>query len=264
VKAVGGVAALAAAAVLTCWGGGARAYRPFDGTDAAVAETGEMEIELGPVEYLRDGADRSLLAPNVRINYGFTPGWEAVLEGIVAHGVTAGLPGTSMVGNGAFLKGVLREGALQEKPGPSIATEFGILLPGVNDEHGAGASLAGIVSQRWDWGTVHFNAAAALTQQQHADLFIDAIVEGPHEWVVRPVAELFYERDIGQFQTRSALVGAIWQVQDNIAVDFGLRGARVNDHTAGEIRAGVTFAFGVTKGPDILSGLFAKALHGTH
>jgi len=190
-KAAGGVASFATAAALTCWCGDAQAYRPFDGTDAAVAETGEMEIELGPVEYLRAGADRSLLAPNVRINYGFTPGWEGVLEGIVAHGVTAGLPGTSMVANGAFLKGVLREGALQEKPGPSIATEFGILLPGVNDEHGAGASLAGIISQRWEWGTVHLNAAAALTQQQHADLFIDAIIEGPHEWVVRPVAGNF-------------------------------------------------------------------------
>jgi hypothetical protein len=41
------------------------------------------------------------------------------------------LPGTSVVGNGAFLKGVLRERSLQEKPGPSIATEFGVLLPGV-------------------------------------------------------------------------------------------------------------------------------------
>ena len=50
-KAVGAVAALAAA--LTCWCGEAEAYRPFDGTDAAVAETGEIEIELGPVEYLR-------------------------------------------------------------------------------------------------------------------------------------------------------------------------------------------------------------------
>jgi len=36
-----------------------------------------------------------------------------------------------------------------------------------------------------------------------------------------------------------------WQVRDNLAVDFGLRGARVNDHTAGETRAGVTFAFTV-------------------
>jgi hypothetical protein len=53
-------------------------------------------------------------------------------------------------------------------------------------------------------------------------------------------------------------------VQDNIAVDFGLSGAHVNDHTASEIRAGVTFAFGVTKGPDILSRLIATALHGMH
>jgi hypothetical protein len=79
-----------------------------------------------------------------------------------------------------------------------------------------------------------------------------------------PSLEIFHERDIGQFQTRSALVGAIWQVQDNIAFDFAVRGARVNDHTAGEIRIGVTFAFGVTKGPDLLSGLFAMALHRTH
>jgi hypothetical protein len=95
-------------------------------------------------------------------------------------------------------------------------------------------------------------------------LFLDTIIEGPHDWVVRPVAEIFYERDVGLFRTCSALVGAIWQVHDNIAVDFGVRGARVNDRTAGEIRTGVTFAFGVTKGPDILSGLFALAPHRNH
>jgi hypothetical protein len=245
--------ALAAETALFCWCGAAQAYRPFDGTDAAVAETGEVEIELGPVEYLRDGADRALLAPNVRIDYGFTPGWEAVLEGILAHGLTTDIPGTRLIENDAFLKAVLREGSLQEKSGPSIATEFGVLLPGINDEHGTGASLAGIVSQRWDWGTAHLNAQIELTREQHADYFFDTIIEGPHDWVVRPVSEIFYERDVGLFRTRSALFGAIWQVQDNIAVDFGLRGAHVNDHTLGEIRAGVTFAFGVTKGPDILS-----------
>jgi len=254
-KGKGAAATLAAAAGLAFWCGAAEAYRPFDGTDAAVAETGEMEIELGALEYLRDGAERTLFAPNLRINYGFTPGWEAVLEGEVAHGLTAGIPGTSLVGNGVFLKGVVREGSLQEKLGPSIATEFGALLPGVHDERGTGISLAGIVSQRWDWGTVHFNAAAALTRDQHGDYFIGAIVEGPRDWTVRPATEIFYERNFGLFQTRSALVGAIWQIQDNIAVDFAVRGARVNDHSAGEIRAGVTFAFGVTKGPDILSGL---------
>jgi len=255
VKAAGGFATVVTAAALICWSGAARAYRPFDGTDAAVAETGEMEIELGPVEYLREGADRTLFAPDTRINYGFIPGWEAALEGKIAHGLTAGVRGTSLVESDALLKGVLREGSLQEKPGPSIATEFGVLLPGINDERGTGAVLNGIASQRWDWGTVHLNAQIALTREQHGDYFLDIIIEGPRDWAVRPVSEIFYERDVGLFRTRSALIGAIWQVQDNIAVDFGLRGARVNEHTAGEIRAGVTFAFGVTKGPDILSAL---------
>ena len=46
------------------------------------------------------------------------------------------------------MKGVLREGALQDKTGPSLATEFGVLLPGIRDDPGIGASLAGILSQR--------------------------------------------------------------------------------------------------------------------
>jgi hypothetical protein len=263
-KAVGGVAVFATTAALTFWCRGAEAYRPFDGTDAAVAETGEMEIELGPVEYLREGAERSLLAPDLRINYGFISGWEAALEGKLTHGLTAGVPGVSLVESQALLKGVLREGSLQEKPGPSIATEFGVLLPGINDQHGAGAVLNGIVSQRWDWGTTHFNAQIALTREQHVDYFLDTIIEGPHDWLVRPVAEFFYQSDVSLFRTGSALVGAIWQIQDNIAVDFGLRGARINGQTAGEIRAGVTIAFGVTKGPDILSRSAASVLHGPH
>jgi hypothetical protein len=263
-KGAGSLAAVATAAFLTFWCDEAAAYRPFDGTDAAVVETGEMEFELGPVEYLRQGAERALLAPDLRINYGFILGWEAALEGKLTHGLTAGIPGTSLVESQALLKGVLREGTLQEKPGPSIATEFGVLLPGINDQHGTGAVLNGIVSHRWDQGTVHLNAQIEVTRQQHADYFLDSIIEGPHDWPVRPVAEFFYENDVSLFRTGSALVGAIWQVQDNIAVDFGLRGARINGQTAGEIRAGVTVAFGVTKGQDILSGLVASALRGFH
>jgi hypothetical protein len=137
-------------------------------------------------------------------------------------------------------------------------------LPGINDQHGTGAVLNGIVSQRWDWGTVHLNAQIELTRQKHTDYFLDSIIEGPHDWPVRPVAEIFYERDVGSFRTRSALVGAIWQVEDSIAVDFGLRGARINGQTAGEIPAGVTFAFGVTNGRDILSRLSASGLRGPH
>jgi hypothetical protein len=263
-KLMGAATALAPVAVLACWCGTAQAYRPFDGTDASVADTGDVEIELGPAEYLHEGPDREVFAPALRINYGFTPDWEATIEGEFAHGLTSNIPGTSLIGNIASLKTVLREGSLQEKPGPSIATEFDLLLPGIRDEHGTGASLIGIVSQQWSWAAVHFNAAATLTQEQHADYFLDTIIEGPHDWAVRPVCEFFYERDVGESQTRSGLVGAIWQVKDNLAVDFAVRGARINDRTAGEIRAGVTFAFGVSKGFGLFSGLTASTLPGGH
>ena len=122
-----------------------------------------------------------LFAPDVRVNYGFAPGWEASLEGDIAHGLSAGIPGTSAIESEALLKNVLREGSLQEKPGPSIATEFGVLLPGINDGQGTGAILDAIASQRWDWGTIHLNAQIALTREQHADYFLSTIIEGPYD-----------------------------------------------------------------------------------
>ena len=102
---------------------------------------------------------------------------------------------------GAFLKHVVVPGSLQDKSGPSVATEFGVLLPDSTGDSGVGASWAGIVSQRWDWGTVHFNAETALTRDHHADVFVGSIIEAPSTWKVRPVSEFFYEKDFGVEET---------------------------------------------------------------
>jgi hypothetical protein len=229
------------------WSRNSLAYRPFDGTDAAVADPGDIEVELGPAGYLREGSERTLIAPAARFNYGFATGWEAVLEGQAAHGLSGDAKRSSLVGNAASLKGVLREGSLQDKPGPSVATEFGLLLPGINDEPGVGGSVAGIVSQQWPWATVHLNVVAAVTRQQHGDVFVGAIVEGPRDWPVRPVAEVFQERDFGRLTTTSGLIGAIWQVRETLSFDAGLRRARVNNRTVDEVRVGLTFAFGAPR-----------------
>lgn len=238
-------AALVLSLFSLAWSTTALALRPFDGTDAAVADPGTIEIELGPIGYLREGPERTLFAPAARFNYGFAERWEAVLEGQAAHGLSGDVKGSSLVGNVASLKGVLREGSLQDKSGPSLATEIGLLLPGINDEPGVGGSVAGIVSQQWPWITVHFNVAGAVTRQQHGDVFVGAIVEGPRDWPVRPVAEVFHERDFGGLTTTSGLIGAIWQVREALLFDVGLRRARVNDRTLDEVRAGLTFGFPV-------------------
>ena len=61
------------------------AYRLFDGIDAAVAEPGQPEIELGPAEFSWERSDRTLVAPDLRLNYGFSERWEFTLEGVWSH-----------------------------------------------------------------------------------------------------------------------------------------------------------------------------------
>jgi hypothetical protein len=227
---------------LLTWPVTAWAYRPFDGTDAAVAKKGEMEIELQPAGRVRDDSGTSLIAPATVINYGLSDDWEAVFEGQGQTSLSPSGP-TSLTAAGAFLKHVLVPGSLQDKTGPSIATEFGVLAPDSTGNSGFGVSLAGIVSQRWDWGTIHFNAETALTREHHDDLFLSAIVEGPSTWTVRPVAEIFYENEFGKAQTFSGLAGLIYRVSDDVSFDVAIRHALTNRRSVNETRAGLTFGF---------------------
>jgi hypothetical protein len=217
----------------------AAAYRPFDGTDAAVADFGEVEIEFQPIGALRAGQTKPL--SDAIFNFGFADRWEMVLQG-TAQRLPEGI-GPISVANAAFLKYVLQPGVLQDKSGPSVATEFGPLLPAAGGGSGVGFSLTGIVSQRWDWGTVHLNAATNLTPDQHGELFFDAIIEGPSKWKVRPVLEIYSDSIVTQSQTFSGLVGAIWQVNDKLSFDAAVRYASVDGRPVSELRLGMTFGF---------------------
>jgi hypothetical protein len=183
-----------------------------------------------------------LIAPAVVFNYGFLENWEAVLEDQLQTPFSPSGP-TNLSASGAFLKHVIRPGSLQDQLGPSIATEFGALLPDSSGDSRFGASIDTIISQRWDWGTAHLNIAAELTRNQRADVFTDLILEGPSKWLVRPVAEFFYEEEFGQAHTLSALIGAIWQVNDKLSFDVGFRHAITNGLNVNEIRAGLTVGF---------------------
>lgn len=188
---------------------------------------------------MREGAERFLIAPAAVINYGFTKNWELVIEGQFTTPLSSPEP-TALTNAAILLKHVLKEGSLQDQAGLSIATEFGVLLPDSSGSSGTGASWAGIVSQRWEWGTLHLNARTTLTRDHHADIFVSMIVEGPATWKVRPVAEVFYEDEIGKAQTVSGLAGLIWQVNDKLAFDVAVREAKTNGHMVNEIRTGLS------------------------
>lgn len=234
-------------ALATSWPLAARAYRPFDSTDASVADTGDVELELGPVGYVRQGPDRAVVAPSLVVNWGFARGWEAVLEGrhFVELGSEIDLPRLRVEETSLTAKTVLREGALQGRAGPSVATELGALLPNLPDERGVGAEGILIVSQRWTDLTLHGNVAGAWTRAHEPGAFVGLILELHDAWRVRPVAEAFVEAERGARPTWSGLVGAIGRIREGLSWDVALRRARAGPLDTTEVRLGLTWAFGV-------------------
>src|ERR1700743_1290386 len=101
----------------------AAAYRPFDGTDAAVGDVHEVEVELQPFGYQRMGSQSSAVAPFVVYNYGFAERWELVLQTEMLTPITGGGQ-PSIADAGVFLKYVILPGVLQGQSGVSIETEF--------------------------------------------------------------------------------------------------------------------------------------------
>jgi hypothetical protein len=222
------------------------AYRPFDATDADVADPGEYEIELGPLGYLHTADTNFVVVPNIVLNIGTRPGWEIVVEGqhrMRAHS-EAGAPAHQLTDTGLFLKTLLRKGALQEETGPSIALEFGTLLPTLHDETGVGGAVLLAISFRRHLLTMHFNGEVAMSRSGAAELFGSMILEAMQDRQVRPVLELFVEGEAGASATvRSALIGAIWEASDRLSIDVGARMARADDRTERELRAGLTWSF---------------------
>ncbi len=227
-------------------GGEAWAYRPFDGTDADVADLHEFELEFGPAGYRKEDHEHVLIAPRYILNYGVAADTELVLggRGVLSfdHRTPDGVSRYAHDEGEFFVKNILRRGVLQGRPGPSVALEAGALMPTVGREPGVGTSAGTIVSFRNEYGSLHLNGVFQLTRDKHdRDLFTSAIVEGPIDWRIRPVMELFWERNFAAETRYSALGGAIWEVNDGIAIDAALRGGFVDDETVFEARAGLTW-----------------------
>jgi hypothetical protein len=235
--------------------GTAHAYRPFDGTDADVAELGEFELELGPAHLLREGGRNFLLSPTV-LNLGILPRTELVVDLVGAaplHPQPSAILGQrgeakyQLVDTDVFIKVLLRKGTLQEESGLSVAFEGGPLLPEIYGDKGYGAEGNLIFSERWDWFTVHLNNTFELTRGEGAPVWSNSLIT---EFAVsdswRPVAEFLWERDLQEhINVFSGLAGFIWSVVEDFDIDAAVVAATSEGEHAFEARLGLTWAFAV-------------------
>jgi hypothetical protein len=228
------------------WVRGARAYRPFDQTDADVAETHDVELELGPIGYLHDSTGSTYI-PGFILNYGVVHRVELVFD--AHHAFLFGGPDVAahrrQLDTGLFAKAVVREGALQDCPGPSVALEVGALLPTVPLAGDPGMSVTAIVSERWPALAIHLDAEGDYTRDGTFAFIGGFILEGPDAWAVRPVSEFFVARQTDAPVTVSGLAGAIWRARPKLSFDSALRLAHQGSAEEIEIRVGLTWSFGI-------------------
>jgi len=220
----------------------ASAYRPFVSTDAAVADPGAVEIELGYFSVERARGESTFTTPSVVLNYGLVRNWEAVAEfGIVNS------PGFDITDPALSLKGVLREGILQEKPGLSVAVEASLLLPSTRpDVDHFGFQGVAIVSAGLGPFIVHVNGGGGVDRVDTRPFGIWGVIgELPVVSRLRVVGEVAGEDVRGERPVHSALIGLIWQVASSVSVDAGVRLGLTEAAPDWQFTAGVTFAFGL-------------------
>jgi hypothetical protein len=226
----------------------AHAYRPFEGTDGDVAELGEFELELGAVDYLKEGPAKTLLTPIV-LNLGLIPRMELVADIVSAVPLqdSTGERRYQLTDTDVFAKILIRRGVLQGETGPSVAVETGPLLPELHGDRGFGASVNAILSERWSWLILHLNDEAALSRGDlHFAWLTSLIAEAKLNSPVRPVAEFVFEREFSAHENRySGLLGAIWEVTEGFDLDAGGVIATIGGERVFEARLGLTWAFPV-------------------
>ena len=186
--------------------GVASAYRPFDLTDADVATRHYFEIELGPAEFVKVDAERSIRAPNLTLNYGLATGRELVLEGAnhVSLESTPDEPRMKLEGLAFAMKQVMRRGSLQDEPGPSIAMEDAILFPERGEKY-LGAAVNLIASSASKRGSAHFNIEAERLPEGRNAGSAGLIFESSDHFGVAPAIELRIEAVDGIDHSRSHL-----------------------------------------------------------
>ena len=198
-------------------------YRPFISTDAAVADPKEMELELGYFNLERANKENLFIVPQVVVNYGIVRDWEVVGEFRVEKSPDTA---TQLVSPGLFLKGVLKEGVLQQQKGMSIAVEAGPLLPSaVSEQNGVGFEGVGILSGEWRRFIYHLNIGGGVDRQKTNPFVLWGVI-GEFLFLpsLRLVGEVSGESIRNKTPDESVLLGLIWQFPSSaIFLDGGIR-----------------------------------------
>ena len=236
------IVALAGGALLSVFDTrSARAYRPFDFTDADVARLHSLEFEMGP-EFARRGDERTVRSPRLESILGLGAGYEVSVAGtnLVRTESVLGEARPRLVDVGVSIKKLLREGNLQEKQGPSLATEEFVTFPSGDQTH-LGVEASAILSSTGPPGVVHVNALVERSPEGHAGAGMRVIVEAQDNEGWRPALELDAEGAEHEAPEQRVTLAGIYEMHEGLAYDLGVQLGRSSEEHWTEVRSGVTW-----------------------
>lgn len=219
----------------------AHAYRPFSSTDADVADAYELETELGYFTVEHTGREDTFIIPQFVFNYGLTSTLEVIGEFDVEKPASEA---AEIVDAAVLLKGVLKQGVLQDQPGVSFAYEAGVLIPSAGPDR-FGVEAIGIVSGSFSRFTYHLNFGGGVDTARGQEFGVwGTILEYPFRPNLRLVGEINGERVKGERPENSALVGFIWESPSSgNSFDGGVRWGISSVAADWELTLGWTFSF---------------------
>jgi len=211
-------------------------------TDAAVADPREVEIELGYFNLDRAHRENTISTPHVVLNYGVAKNLELVAEFNLQVSTDVEITDPSL-----SLKGVVKEGVLQDKSGVSVAVEAGPLLPStLPHEDSVGLEVIGIVSGKLDPVTLHVNGGGGLDRGGRGFGVWGVIGELPVHSKLRLVGEINGQSTEGERPNNSALLGIIWQpTSRNLFLDAAVRRGISRAAPDWQFTLGLTFGFSI-------------------
>ena len=220
------------------------AYRPFVSTDADVAEKGELEIEIGLFGISHNSGTDEMTVPAFIANYGIAGNWELVSEFDVQIYHEGEGRNFELKEPAQFLKGVVREGVLQDKKGPSIALEIGVLIPSTEKEsRKTGIEGIGIFSSGISDLIYHINIGGELDRERFAFKGLwGVILEKPVTHRFRFVVEVLGVVQRYEKPDNSCLLGFIGELKD-FECDFGIRKGLSEAASDMELTTGITISF---------------------
>jgi hypothetical protein len=148
------------------------------------------------------------------------------------------------------IKGVLKEGVLQEKEGISIAVEVSWLLPSTEKgERNFGFEGIGVLTDKLGPFIFHLNGGLGVERSTGDLIGIWGVIgELPVATGLRLVGEVNGEKPRRGAQSDSALLGLIWQPwsSKNIWFDAGIRRGFTGGVPDWQFTFGITFGFSVS------------------